>query len=429
MRAALAAGAALAGIALGADAASAQAVAIINARIHPVSGPVIERGTIIMQDGRITAVGADVERPAGVRLIDAAGKVVTPGFLDSFTRLGVVEINAVEGTEDSSSDDDRVTAAFRVSFGLNPASTLLPIARSGGITRAVVAPGGGSPPKLIHGQGALIDLGGGRVEDMVHRDPVAMFASIDEGTTESVGGARGVAMLRLREALEDARDYAANRSAYDAGQRREYALSRLDLEALGPVLRGELPLALAVDRAADIRQALRLGEEYGLRLILVGAAEGWGVAEDIAAAGVPVVVDPMANIPGYDALATTLENAARLAAAGVDVVFATFDAHNVRNLRQAAGNAVANGMPYESALRAVTAAPAALWGVADTYGTLEPGRTADVVVWSGDPFELLSTPEHVFVEGREVSLDSRQQELLERYRRIAEDGLPQSYRH
>lgn len=421
----LLAGAALAAFGLAAPApAAAQTFAITNARIHTAAGPVIERGTVLVRDGRIEAVGGNVAVPSGARVIDGAGKVVTPGFLDSFTQLGVVEIGAVSGTNDLFSNDDRVTAAFKVSFGINPATTLIPIARAGGITRAIVAPRPGA--SIIAGQGALIDLGGGDLDAMLVRDDIAMFGILDEQAAERAGGSRGVAMLRLREALQDARDFAANRRAFDTGSRREYALSRLDLEALGPVVRGEMPLALGVDRASDIRQALRLAEEFDLRLILLGAAEGWTVADAIARAGVPVVVNPMENIPGFDALAATLENATRLARAGVDVVFATFDAHNVRNLRQAAGNAVAYGFPYDAAIRAITTVPAGIWGIADRYGALAPGMDADLVVWSGDPFEPLTALERVFVRGREITGPTRQDLLVERYRRIG-DGLTEAY--
>lgn len=416
---------ALTALALAPALAAAQTFAITGAEIHTAAGPVIERGTVVVRDGRIEAVGPGVTAPSGARVIDGAGKVVTPGFLDSYTRLGVVEIGAVSGTNDTASEDDRVTAAFRVSFGINPASTLIPIARTGGITRAVVAPA--AEASLLAGQGALIQLGGDRLEDMLLRDPVAMFGILDQGAAQE-GGSRGVAMMRLRETLQDARDYANNRPAFESGNRREYALSRLDLEALGPIVRGELPLALDVHRAADIRQALRMADEFGIGLVLVGAREGWAVADDIARAGVPVVVNPMDDRPDFDALASTLENAARMADAGVDVVFASFDAHNVRNLRQAAGIAVAYGMDHDAALRAITAAPAGLWGIGDRYGTLEPGMDADLVVWDGDPFEMLSGVEHVFVQGRELPLDTRQSELTERYLRL-EGGLPPSYKH
>src|SRR5437867_10738252 len=191
-----------------------------------------------------------------------------------------------------------------------------------------------------------------------------------------------------------------------------------DLEALLPVLRGELPLIAVANRKSDIATALRIGREYQLKLILAGAAEGWEIAAEIAQAGVPVLVEPLDNIPSYDALGIRYENAALLAKAGVKVVLMETDTHNARNLRQQAGNAVSYGMTWDQALRAVTLAPAEIFGVADRYGSLAPGKVANVVVWSGDPFEFTTGVEHVFIRGKEIALKSRQTELLERYRKL-----------
>lgn len=414
-----------------APSAGAQTVAITGARIHTVSGDVIERGTLVIEGGSIAAVGADVTAPAGARVIDGAGKVVTPGLIESSSQLGVVEISAVDQTVDASSSDDRVTAAFRVSDGLNPFSTLLPIAATGGVTRAVVVPGGQA---LIAGQAALIDLDGRRPADLIRRSPLAMVSAFDQGAAGRFGGSHGAALMRLREALQDARDYAANRAAFDAGSRREYALSRLDLEALGPVVKGELPLMLEANRATEILSALALGDEFGLDLILAGAAEAWVVASDILAAGVPVITNPIENLPGFDRLAISVEGADRLAAAGVPVAFSTgvlggspaLGTHNARNLRLLAGAAVRNGMPYEAALRSITLTPAEIWGIAGETGSLDAGKSADVVVWSGDPFEPLSRAEHVFIAGREMDGDTRQGLLLERYREIGGE-MPEAY--
>jgi imidazolonepropionase-like amidohydrolase len=396
--------------------AAAQTFAIANARIHTVSGPVIERGTVLVRDGRIAQVGASVTVPSGTRIIDAAGKVVTPGLIDSHTTLGLVEVGLEDNTVDASTTDDRVTAAFNVADALNPMSMLLPVTRVEGITRAVVAPQTGA--SLIAGQGVLIDLGAERVTDMIHRNPVALYAVFGEAGAALAGGSRASAALVLREALQDARDYMRNRTAWEESRRRDYALSRLDLEALGPVLRRELPLVVQAHRASDLLTAIRLAREFDIRLVLAGATEGWMVAADIAQAGVPVIINPMQNIPGFENLGITLENAARLSAAGATVAFATFDAHNVRNLKQVAGNAVSYGMTHDAALRAVTLAPATIWGVNATYGSIEAGRDADLVVWSGDPFELMTTAEHVFIRGREVPPDSRQRMLFERYRTL-----------
>ncbi|MBI4410001.1 MAG: amidohydrolase family protein [Gemmatimonadetes bacterium] len=404
--------------------AAAQTVAITNAKLYTGTGTVIDGGTVVFRDGRITAVGA-VGVPAGARVIDAAGKVVTPGFLDSSTQVGVVEIGQYEETRDEATADDRITAAFNVADGINPRSTLIPVTRVEGITRVVVAPGSGS--SLIAGQGVLMDLSGDPLSVTLHRNPVAMFAVLGETGAALAGGARSAALLRLREALQDARDYLANREAFETNRRRDYAISRLDLEALAPLVRGELPLAVRADRASDLLAAARFAQESGVRIVLLGAAEGWMVAGELARAGVAVVINPMQNLPGFDNLGATLENAARLHAAGVTVAFATFDAHNSRNLKQAAGNAVAYGMPWEAALRAVTATPARIWGVADRFGTIEVGKDADLVVWSGDPFELSTAVEHVFIRGREMPKDNRQRELFQRYR--AREALPQAYDH
>jgi imidazolonepropionase-like amidohydrolase len=396
----------------------AQTVAITNAKIHTVSGAMIERGTLVMRDGKITAVGANVAVPDGARVIDAAGKIVTPGLLDSSTRLGTVEIPlGADGTADQSTSIDRITAAFNTADNLNPYSTLIPVTRVEGITRVVVAPSTGA--SLIAGQGVLVRLDTDGANIFIDRNPVAMFAVLGErGAAISGGGARSAALLRLREAFQDARDYASNRAAFESGSRRDYALSRLDLEALQPVLRGQQILVLDVNRASDIMSALRLAREFNLRVVLSGVAEGWMVANDIKAANVTVLMDPMRNIPGMDALGITLENAARLNAAGVNVVFASFDEHNVRNIKQLAGNAVSYGMPWDAALRALTINPARLWGIADHYGSLEAGKDADVVIWSGDPFELTTVADRVFIAGRELSKETRQEALFRRYRTL-----------
>jgi len=232
------------------------------------------------------------------------------------------------------------------------------------------------------------------------------------------GGSRSTAILRLREILDDARDYGVNRAAYNTKQRRDYSRGRLDLQALQPVLTGQVPLAIQANRASDLLAAMRLADEFKVRLVLIGASEGWLVADQLAKAKVPVVIKPLTDIPTFESLNATLENAARLSRAGVTVVLASFDTQNSRNLRQEAGNAIANGMDRDAALRAVALAPAQVWGVADRVGSLEAGKDADLVIWSGDPFELTAGAERVFIKGVEVSRDTRQRQLLERYRRL-----------
>lgn len=393
-------------------------IAIVDATVHTL-GPAgtLQHATVLIDGGKIRAVGTDVALPANARRIAAAGKVVTPGLFDSLTRLGVVEVNAVRGSRDSASDDDRITAAFSVIDALNPRSSLIPVNRIDGLTRAVVAPANGEH-SLIAGQGAVIHLGLGT--DLVVRTPVAMFATLGEAGAGLGGGSRGTALLRLREAFEDARDYAAHRTDFETGDRRAYALSRLDLEALGPVVRGELPLVVTVHRASDIEAVLRFARELKLKLILAGVTEGWKVAPQIAAAQVPVLAEPLSNIPdSFERLGATLENTARLKAAGVTVALMTGDAHNARNLRQGAGNAVAYGLPWEEGLRAITQVPARIWGLADRLGTLEAGKEADLVIWDGDPLELTTSAEQVFIRGEAIPMTSRQLELRDRYRNLA----------
>jgi imidazolonepropionase-like amidohydrolase len=414
----------LAGLTLAA-ALSAQTVVITNAEIHTM-GPqgTIKNGSLVIENGKIRAVGVSVAVPASARRIDARGKIVTPGLLDSYSQIGLVEISAVQGSNDTADQDDRITAAFNAADALNPRSTLIPINRIEGLTRVVATPSNGK--SLIAGTSALIDLGG--PGDYLIRSPVAMHAVLGETGAHLGGGARQSAILHLREAFEDARDYAANRKAFDQGDRRPYALSRLDLEALLPVVKGELPLVIQAERASDIEAALRLAKDFHLKLILSGAIEGWMVAREIAEAKVPVLLNPLGNLPeAFESLGATLENPARLYKAGVTIAFITGDAHNSRNIRQSAGNAAAYGLPWDAALAAMTSVPARIWGIANRYGTLEPGKDADVVIWDGDPLEVTSFPTAVFIRGREMPMNSRQLELRDRYKDL-QGPLPPVYK-
>jgi imidazolonepropionase-like amidohydrolase len=403
-----------------------ETVAITGATVHTLGAEgTLEGATVVFADGRIVAVGRDVAVPAGARVIDGRGKIVTPGLFDSLSRLGVVEVGAVAGSRDTATEDPRISGSFRVADAFNPESTLLPVTRVEGLTRALVAPSPGG--SLIAGQAAVVHLGDG--SDPIVVTPAAMVVTLGERGARLAGGSRGAALLALREALQDARDYADHREDWARGQRRDYVLSRLDLEALVPVVEGRLPLLVSVDRASDIRRVLALAAEYDLRLVVAGGAEAWRVADELAAAGVPVLIDPLDNLPSsFETLGATLDNAARLHAAGVTVALMTEDAHNARNLRQAAGNAVAHGLPPAAALAAMTSVPAAIWGLGDSYGTLTPGREADLVVWDGDPLELSSYPQAVFIRGREVPQDNRQIRLRDRYRDLPAAGeLPLAY--
>lgn len=413
--------------AVAAPAVEAGTVAIVGAKVHTLAAAgTLENATIVLTDGRVTAVGPAVAVPAGARRIDAAGRVVTPGIIDSSTQIGLVEVSAEDDNNDTAVEDDRITAALDVTDALNPRSSLVAINRVEGLTHAVVLPSTGK--SLIAGQGALTQLGSG---DPVVKSPLAVAVVLGEQGAELAGGSRAAAFLRLREALADTRDYAANRAAFERGERRDYALSRLDLEALLPVVRGEIPLVVAVERASDIQAVLRFQAEEKVRVVLSGAAEGWIVASEIASAGVPVLLNSLNNLPGrFESVGATLENAARLHRAGVRVAFMSGDSHNARNVKQLAGNAVAYGLPWEIALRGLTSTPAAIWGVADRLGSIEPGKEASLVVWDGDPLEVTTFAERVFIRGEEMPTRTRQTELRDRYGLTDRaPGLPPAYRN
>jgi imidazolonepropionase-like amidohydrolase len=392
----------------------AQTIAITGGTVYPVSGPKIDHGTVLIRDGRIVAVGANVTVPADATKIDATGKWVTPGLIDGAGQMGLTEIGAVPGDNEASLRGSDIAASFNVAEGINPASNLIPITRVEGVTTTLASPGGA----WIEGQAVLIDLDGSTIEQMLVKSPVGMVIDMSENGKGAGGNSRAGVAGRLRRVFNDALEYSRRKADYSRAQMQQLAAPAADLEALLPVLRGQLPLMAYANRVSDIRTVLRIGREFKLKLILAGAAEGWEIAGEIAAAGVPVLVEPMDNIPSYDALGIRYENAAMLAKAGVKVSLMETDTHNSRRIRQQAGNAVSFGMTWDQALRAVTLTPAETFGVADRYGSLDAGKVANVVIWSGDPFEISTGAEHVFIRGRDIPLTSRQTELLNRYRKL-----------
>ena len=392
----------------------AQTIALTGGTVYPVSGPKLANASVLIRDGRIVAVGTNVTIPSGATRIDAAGKWITPGLIDGTGQLGLVEISAVPGTREASVQGDTIAAAFNVAEGINPASTLIPVTRIEGITTALVVPTG----NLVSGQAALIDLDGATIEQMLVKSPVGTVADLSERAKDNAGGSRAAVAGRLRAVFRDALEYERRKVDFGRAQMRPLSASAADLEALLPVLHARVPLIAYANRRSDIETALRLAKEFKLKLILSGAAEGWEIAPAIAAAGVPVLVEPLNNIPSYDALGIRYENAAVLAKGGVKVALLEPDTHKSRNLRQQAGNAVSYGMTWDQVLRAVTLSPAEIFGVADRYGSLEPGKVANVVVWSGDPFEFTTGVEHVLIRGKEIPLTSRQTELFGRYKKL-----------
>ena len=410
---------------------------------------VIENGTVVIRDGRVVSVGTGAA-PSGARIIDARGKVVAPGFVAVDSGLGGSEVSSVGGSDDLRNGANTISASFDVSYGLDPWSFTLPVARLGGITRAIVVPnhpggGGGGhahddsdfagvgaaglqSPSLFAGQAAVIHLAEGT--DILVRPRVAMVAPFGEAGAGVAGGARGAQFTQFKETLAEVRLYARNKAAYDRAGLRDLSLSRADLEALIPVANGSMPLIVTVRRAADIQQVLRLAREEGVKIILDGAEEGWLVADQIAAAGVPVLLNPISNLPGnFEIRAARMQNAAALDAAGVTLAIKGNEGstHRARETRYNAGNAVSHGLPYEAAIEAITVNPAKIFGMAGQFGELRPGAAADVVVWSGDPLEPLSQAETIFINGREQAPTSRQFLLRDRYARGGEGPMPPAY--
>ena len=406
-------------LALVASPALAEPVAVVNGEVHSMGAAgVIKGGTVVFDNGVITAVGPGLAPPAGAKVIDAKGAIVTPGLMDSVTFLGLREVSAEDVTNDTTAAKAEFSAAFDVSYGINPDSAVIPVTRMHGVTRAITVPT--TSKTLFAGQAAAMSLGEG--PSFWVRPGIAMFASLDGSGARLAGGARGAAWVYLRQVMDDVRFFRDNRKAFDRAEARATLLSCLDLEALVPVIEGRMPLVMEAYRESDIRQVIAFAGAQKLRVILLGGAEAWKVAPDLAKAGIPVIADPRDNLPTtFETLGASLDNVPRLAKAGVKVAIATMGGaldQRYRSLRQFAGIAVANGLPYDQALASITRTPAEIWGMSGNYGTLEKGKDADVVIWSGDPLEIASIPTAVFIRGQAQDLTSRQTQLRDRYRDV-----------
>ena len=415
--------------ALSAAPAQAQNVAITHARlvIGDGSEPIAD-GTVLVQGGKVVAAGAVVAIPGGVPTIDAGGTWVTPGLVVAVTDLGLVDVGAVDESNDSDAEKSPFSAALDVSAAINPNDLPIQVSRGGGVTRAAVAPLGTN--SIFGGQGAVIDLGAD--SNAVTKARAFQYVELGESGARRAGGSRAATYASLRNALAEAREL----SLAPAGPRRDdILLNRPDAAALIPVVNGLQPLYIHVERAADIRMVLALKKEFpALKLVVVGASEGWMVAGELAAAGVPVLATPLTDLPNsFEQLGSTQSNVGRMKAAGVNVALGAFG-DQPRYATQYAGNLVAlskvpgaSGLTWGQAFAAISSGPAEIMGMGDRFGSLRPGRAGDVVIWDGDPLELTSAPIKVFIDGLEQPLSNHQTKLRDRYLNPAEGDLPKAY--
>jgi imidazolonepropionase-like amidohydrolase len=409
---------------------SAQSVAITGGTVAIGDGSApIGNGTVLLRDGRIVAVGRGVAIPADAEIIDATGKWVTPGLIAGFSRLGLSEVEAVDPTNDTSASKSAFSAGLDAADAINPRAKAIAVSRAAGITRAVVAPETGN--SLFGGVGAVIDTGADL--DAITKAQAFQFIEMGESGAASAGGSRAASFTYFRNAIAEARDFRLGKNADDR------VLKRPDLAALLPVIDGKMPLMVKVESAVDIRRVLGLKREFpALKLILVGASEGWEVAGDIAAANVPVVINPMNDLPdSFEMLSATQSNAGRMAKAGVSVSFGQigdFESLQVRNMTQYAGNMVAlqkipraSGMDWGQALASISLRPAEMLGLGDQLGSLKAGKRGDVVLWDGDPLELTSGVLSVWIDGIRQPLETRQDRLRARYGQKDTGALPKAY--
>lgn len=391
--------------------ATASSILIKDADIYVSSGLLVETNLYI-KNGKIAAIGAQSPATADIE-IQGLGKSITAGLFNSSTHLGTVEVSAIEQTVDFYSENETVTASLRIADVFNPRSTLIPHNRVHGLTHSLLIPESGT--HLFAGQVALVQLGN---QPKVIHPSLAVALDFTERGISLMGGSRAAALVQLRQALDDAKDFSRNRKAALAGDHRDYVLSYADLAALEPVVNGTKPLLVRTNRASDISVILELAKNFQLQLILSSALEGWMVADEIAKAQVPVIIDPIYNLPNsYESLGARLDNAKLLADAGVKLLFTGMDWHNTHNaylVRQSAGNAVANGLDKSVAIAAMTTNPAQLFN-APVTGDIAIGDIADLVLWGGDPLELTSEAELVMIEGEIIPMKSRSLQLRDRY--------------
>jgi imidazolonepropionase-like amidohydrolase len=415
-----------------AQTSAADDIAITHAKIFTLAGPPIEDGTAVIHEGKIAAVGAGVAIPAGAQVIDAKGLQLYPGLFDPVTQMGLSEISAVIATIDSTETgplNPDVTAATAIL----PSSAHIPVTRASGITEVIAAPASGgfdsrNATNLMGGQASAIHLAGWTPDEMAINKRAAMVVdwpgietrSFDfttftnkEKTFADAKKEYDKQVNDLADYIEQARHYAqALQNSASAGLQRD-----VKLEALVPVVRGEMPLLIFADKARQIRDAVEFCDKQKLKLIVAGANEAWKVKDLLRSKSVPVILRPVLGEPleeddTYDRLLTQPEE---LRAAGIKFAFGSFDNSFARRLGQNAANAVAHGLPYDEGLKAVTLYPAQMFGLDAQLGTVETGKIANLIVTNGDPLDVTSDVRYLFIRGRLISTDNKQKALYEKY--------------
>ena len=443
---------------------TAQTIAITGGTVALGDGSEpIPGGTVVIRNGRIAAAGVNVAIPQGAEMIDARGKWVTPGIVAGFSRLGLSEVDLSGGLTDDKAESGPFGAAIDVAPGINPSDSTIAVNRSDGVTRAIVAPN--TARSIFGGQGAVIDLGADM--EPITRARVFQFVELGEAGGNTAGGSRPSAYIQFRNALREARELGRYSGPISSSARRaeepldrpivrnpnesrlygpgaerseDVLLTRFDAAALVPVLQGRQALLVHVERARDILNVIGLKRDYpSLKIVLVGATEGWLVADRIAASRVPVIASAVNDLPAnFEQIAATQSNVGRMRDAGVHVAIGMIDDNDTRylfNERQYAGNLVAladvpgaSGVRWGEALAMITSRPAEVLGMGREIGSLVSGRRADVVIWSGDPLQVSSNAEAVFIDGVQQPMDTRQTKLRERYKDLNRDVLPQAYK-
>ncbi len=411
--------------------AHAETIAITGGKVIIGDGSApIDGGTVVIRDGNIVAAGKDIAVPTGARTIDASGKWVTPGIFAGFSRIGLSEVDAVKGTNDKSGGNSGFSAAIDVAPAIDPFRSPIAVNRSAGVTRAVVAPESAS--SIFAGQGAIADLGAD--SEPVSKAKAFQFVEFGEAGAGNSGGSRAGNHLHFRAMLREAQAHATGNDAFD-----DDLLKIEDARALQSVLRGETRLLIHVEGANDMLRLLDLKRDYpAVKMVFVGASEGWRVAGKLATAGVPVIASALNDLPAtFEMLGATQSNIGRMQDAGVKVAIGMIndrDSHQLRYTPQYAGNLVslqnvpgATGLTWDEAFASISSVPADIMGVGDRYGSLKVGRAGDVVIWDGDPLELYAAATKVFIDGVEQPLGNRQDRLRDRYRNPVEGDLPKAY--